>query len=157
MIKSQKNSDKENQYHEVISQLKALIDNSLDSYTNISLILSHLKYHFNIFWIGIYWVKGDHLFLGPFQGMPACTRISNGRGVCGTAATTRQIQIVPDVTKFEGYIACHTETKSEIVLPAVKERKCLFVLDIDSIKPAFFDKTDAKYLSIISDEIIRLL
>jgi GAF domain-containing protein len=104
-------------------------------------------------WAGFYLLKADDLVLGPFQGKPACTRIGPGKGVCGTAAATRQSVVVENVKKFPGHIACDRGTKSEIVVPIIKEERLLGVLDIDSAMLARFDDEDRAGL----EEIVRVL
>lgn len=98
-------------------------------------------------WAGFYLRKGEMLLLGPFQGKVACTEIPFGRGVCGTAAATRKVQLVPDVHAFPGHIACDSASRSEIVIPLIKDGELLGVLDIDSPHLARFDETDANGLS----------
>jgi GAF domain-containing protein len=94
-------------------------------------------------WAGFYLLKGSDLVLGPFQGKPACTRIPIGKGVCGTAAEKRQVQLVEDVDRFPGHIACDPASRSEIVLPIIVDDRLLGVLDIDSPIKARFDHKDA--------------
>ena len=101
------------------------------------------------FWVGFYLVKGDELVLGPFQGPIACTRIRFGRGVCGTAWKEAHTLIVPDVEQFPGHIACSSDSKSEIVVPMMKEGNVIGVLDIDSDSLDSFDDIDAHYLEEI--------
>ena len=101
----------------------------------------------DINWAGFYLLKGDLLHLGPFQGKIACTQIPLGRGVCGTAASTRQLQLVPDVEQFPGHIACDSASRSEIVIPIVWHEKLIGVLDIDAPILARFDEEDARGLS----------
>ena len=101
---------------------------------------------FDFFWVGFYVVKEEMLVLAPFQGPLACTRIRYGKGVCGTAWKDAQTIIVPDVEQFPGHIACSSDSRSEIVVPIVRDGKVVAVLDIDSDKLNEFDKTDAEYL-----------
>lgn len=103
----------------------------------------------DINWAGFYLLKEDTLHLGPFQGKSACTLIPVGRGVCGTAAATRQIQLVPDVHQFSGHIACDSASNSEIVLPLIKDEVLLGVLDIDAPIFSRFSEEDAAGLSRI--------
>jgi len=131
----------------------AVVDESLDLCANFCSILALLKYNLNLFWAGIYWVEKDELKLGPFQGMVACTKIKMGKGACGIAARDAKTVVLKDVIEFPGYIACHSETKSEIVIPGIFENKVLFVLDIDSIELDYFDESDEKYLN----EIVSML
>lgn len=111
----------------------------------------------NINWAGFYLLQGENLRLGPFQGKTACTTIPVGRGVCGTAAKTRALQLVPDVTQFPGHIACDSASKSEIVVPLIARGQLLGVMDIDAPILARFDAEDATGLSafanILSDEV----
>jgi len=95
-------------------------------------------------WLGVYLLRGDELVLGPFQGKPACTRIALGRGVCGTAAESRQAQRVDDVHCFDGHIVCDPASRSELVVPLVAGERLLGVLDIDSPVEARFDDTDQR-------------
>lgn len=103
----------------------------------------------DINWAGFYLAKDETLFLGPFQGKAACTIIPFGRGVCGTAAASRQIQVVEDVHQFPGHIACDSASNSEIVLPLIVKEKLVGVLDIDSPRLNRFDALDAQGLSAI--------
>ena len=95
-------------------------------------------------WAGFYFVEGDELVVGPFQGQPACVRIAAGKGVCGTAMVTRQTQCVEDVHAFDGHIACDPNSRSEVVVPLVVEGEVIGVLDIDSPKPGRFGAGDAR-------------
>lgn len=101
----------------------------------------------DINWVGFYLAKGETLYLGPFQGKVACTVIPFGRGVCGTAAASRQIQVVEDVHQFPGHIACDSASNSEIVLPLIVKDGLVGVLDIDSPSLNRFDHRDAEGLS----------
>jgi GAF domain-containing protein len=93
-------------------------------------------------WAGFYFLRGETLVVGPFQGKPACVRIPLGRGVCGTAAASRQTQLVADVNAFDGHIACDADSRSEIVIPLVRDGEVLGVLDIDAPIPNRFDSED---------------
>jgi len=103
----------------------------------------------NINWAGFYFLRGDDLVLGPFQGKPACVRIRTGRGVCGTAAAKRQTLVVPNVHEFPGHIACDSASNSEIVVPLIKDGRLLGVLDVDSPDLNRFDADDAAGLEAI--------
>ena len=105
-------------------------------------------------WAGFYLLKGETLVLGPFQGKTACTLIPVGRGVCGTAAQTRAIQLVPDVHAFPGHIACDSASNSEIVLPMIKDGVLMGVLDIDSPIFSRFDAKDAAGLQAIVEGLL---
>lgn len=108
-------------------------------------------------WAGFYLLKGDTLYLGPFQGKVACTVIPVGRGVCGTGAATREIQLVPDVHAFPGHIACDSASRSEIVLPLVKEGRLLGVMDIDSPLPGRFTQDDADGLAALCEGLLAAI
>lgn len=147
-------TDKTKKYELLLKQIDEVIDIELDNYTNMNNILAILKYTFNWFWTGFYILKGDTLYLGPYQGMIACTKIKVGKGVCGTVAAIKKTLIVDDVSKFEGYIACHAEPKSEIVVPGIRNDKLLFVLDIDDLEYAAFDEVDKLYLERIVSKVV---
>ena len=122
---------------------------------NLASLLWEALSHIN--WAGFYLLRGDVLHLGPFHGKTACVMIPLGRGVCGTAALTREIQLVPDVELFPGHIACDSASRSEIVLPLLKDGELLGVLDIDAPIPARFDADDAAGLAAIADALTRLV
>jgi L-methionine (R)-S-oxide reductase len=150
-------TDKTEKYEQILQQIEMAFDPELDTYTNMNHVLAILKYSFGWFWVGYYVLKGNSLYLGPYQGMIACYRIEMGKGVCGTAASTKKTMIVDDVTAYEGYIACHAEPKSEIVVPGIKNDKLMFVLDIDDIEYGAFDETDKLYLEKIVNIIVSEL
>jgi L-methionine (R)-S-oxide reductase len=135
-------SDKEEKYNTLIPQLEGLVDGEKDIIANLANIAAALKQSMNFFWVGFYLVKGQQLVLGPFQGPIACTRIDAGKGVCGTSWMKKETIVVPDVEKFPGHIACNSASKSEIVLPALKNGEVYLVLDVDSDKLGDFDETD---------------
>lgn len=141
----------EDQYKELLPRIKALTENEPDAVANMANISAVLKETFNFLWVGFYMVKDDQLVLGPFQGPVACTRINKGKGVCGTAWEKKEIIIVEDVDKFEGHIACNNLSKSEIVIPVMKNGTFMGVLDVDSDKADDFNDTDAAYLLKITD------
>jgi L-methionine (R)-S-oxide reductase len=145
--------DKAEQYQTLIPQIKALIEGEPDLVANLANIAAALKEQFGWFWVGFYLVKGDQLVLGPFQGPVACTRINKGRGVCGTSWAKAETLIVPDVEKFPGHIACSSLSRSEIVIPMIREGIVWGLLDVDSEHLDSFDETDKTYL----EEIISLL
>ena len=147
------NSKKE-KYESLLPQINALIDGEPDFIANLSNIMSALKYGMDFFWVGIYFVKGNQLVLGPFQGPVACTRISLGKGVCGTAWKEKRTIIVDDVDQFPGHIACSSLSKSEIVLPGFdKNGELTFILDVDSEVLANFNETDKHYL----EQVLKLI
>ncbi|ENX44614.1 GAF domain-containing protein [Acinetobacter sp. NIPH 2100] len=137
---------KAEQYQSIIPQIQAIVEDETDVIANLANICAALKQQFDWFWIGFYLVKDSELVLGPFQGPIACTRIAKGRGVCGAAWQQQQVMIVPDVDQFPGHIACSSASKSEIVLPIMKNGQCVGVLDVDSDELNQFDEIDAEYL-----------
>jgi GAF domain-containing protein len=116
-------------------------------------MVAALKEQFGWFWVGFYMVKNEELVLAPFQGPVACTRIKKGRGVCGTSWEKAQTLLVPDVKKFPGHIACSSLSKSEIVVPLIRNGIVVGVLDVDSDAYNQFDETDKIYL----EQIVNLL
>ncbi len=148
------NGTKEEQYKTLLPQIFALIEGEQDLIANLANITAALKEQFGWLWVGFYLVKGDELVLAPFQGPIACTRIKNGRGVCGTAWAKAQTLIVPDVEKFIGHIACSSLSKSEIVVPIIRKEKVIGVLDVDSDMFNCFDEIDSTYLEKIISAII---
>ena len=148
--------NKEENYRALLPQLKALVAGEEDLYANLANIGAALKTAFNWWWVGFYIVQKNELVLGPFQGPVACTRIAFGKGVCGTAWQMSDTIIVDDVTVFPGHIACSAESRSEIVIPIIKDDIVIAVLDADSEKIAQFDAVDKKYLEDLS-EIIKEL
>lgn len=137
------------QYENLIPQLKALVDGEQNRIANLANITAALKETFHFFWVGFYLVEGDELVLGPFQGPIACTRIRKGKGVCGAAWEQKQTLVVPDVDAFPGHIACSSISKSEIVVPILKNGQVAGVLDVDSENYNTFDTNDAHYLNQI--------
>ena len=140
---------KEEKYRELLPQLHALVSTETDFIANLANVAAALKQTFGFFWVGFYIVKGDELVLGPFQGPIACTRIRIGRGVCGTAWKEVRTLIVPDVEQFPGHIACSSDSKSEIVVPMIRQGEVVGVLEIDSDTLDSFDTVDARYLEEI--------
>ena len=147
---------KEERYLTLLPQLKNLVDGEDDLVANCANIAAALRQTFGFFWVGFYFVKADELVLGPFQGDIACTRIAMGRGVCGAAWQTKTTQLVPDVELFPGHIACSAASKSEIVVPIIKEGIVRSVLDIDSDQLNDFDEIDQKYLESIAEIVANL-
>lgn len=131
-------------YRDLLSALDALTADEPDAIANMAnasaLIWQYLP---DLNWAGFYRLVGDVLVLGPFQGKAACIRIALGKGVCGTAAATRTTQLVEDVHAFPGHIACDAASRSELVVPIVRDGVLLGVLDLDSPEPARFDAEDA--------------
>jgi GAF domain-containing protein len=137
---------KEEQYQSLLPQIKGLLIGEPDLIANLANICAALKEQFNWLWVGFYIVKNNELVLGPFQGPVACTRIQKGRGVCGTSWQQAVTLIVPDVEKFPGHIACSSLSKSEIVVPVIRNGMVVAVLDVDSNLLNQFDATDQYYL-----------
>ena len=140
---------KEEQYRSVIPQIKALMEGEPDLVANLANVAAALKEQFGWLWVGFYLVKNDELVLGPFQGPVACTRIKKGRGVCGACWQREQTVVVPDVEKFPGHIACSSLSKSEIVVPVIRNNKVIGVLDVDSAELNSYDETDQRFLEEI--------
>jgi|SRR5947207_14969937 len=145
--------NKTEQYQSLIPQIKALLEGEPDLIANLANVVAALKEQFNWLWIGFYIVKVDELVVGPFQGPVACTRIRKDRGVCGASWAKAETIIVPDVEKFPGHIACSSLSKSEIVIPIIRNNEVVAVLDVDSEEYDEFDETDKKYLEKIVDLI----
>lgn len=145
---------RENKYKSLFRQIKAIIDGETDLIANLANVTAVLKEAFDFFWVGFYIVKSNQLVLGPFQGPIACSRIDYGKGVCGTSWKEKQTIIVDDVNQFPGHIACSSLSKSEIVVPIVRNNEVVAVLDVDSKHLKHFDETDQKYLSEIVDQLI---
>lgn len=140
---------KEEQYTSLLPQISALVSGEKSLVANMSNIAAALKEQFNWWWVGFYIVENEELVLGPFQGPVACTRIKKGRGVCGTAWLKEETLIVPDVNQFPGHIACSSFSKSEIVIPIVRNNEVKAVLDVDSENYDSFDEIDKNYLKQI--------
>jgi L-methionine (R)-S-oxide reductase len=130
-------------YNEVAQQLTGLLAGERDMIANAAntaaLIFTSLP---GLNWAGFYFLQGDTLVLGPFQGKPACVRIAVGQGVCGTAVERRKTQRVKDVNEFPGHIACDVASRSELVVPLIHGGRTIGVLDLDSPIPARFTQAD---------------
>ncbi len=135
--------DKTGLYAEVVAQARALLDGEHDRIANAANLAS-LVYRTlpELNWAGFYFFDGRELVLGPFHGNPACVRIALARGVCGAAASQRRTQVVPDVHAFPGHIACDAASRSEIVVPLVRDGELVGVWDVDSPVPGRFDEAD---------------
>jgi L-methionine (R)-S-oxide reductase len=145
--------NKAEQYQSLIPQIKGLLDGEPDLIANLANVVAALKEQFGWFWVGFYIVRNDELVLAPFQGPVACTRIKKGRGVCGSSWAQAKTLIVPDVEKFPGHIACSSLSKSEIVVPVIRNNEVVAVLDVDSEELNHFDSTDQIYLEEIVNHI----
>ena len=144
---------KQERYEALLPQIKAVVEDEPDLIANMANVAAMLHETFGFWWTGFYRVEGEELVLGPFQGPMACTRIRKGRGVCGTAWLKEATQVVPDVDKFPGHIACSSASRSEIVVPIFQEGKVIAVLDIDSERLNTFDETDRQNL----EQIVKML
>lgn len=151
------NQDKINFYQSLNRQLAGLLSVERNWLTNISQFSAFLNANLDdINWVGFYLTQpnGD-LLLGPFQGQVACVHIALGKGVCGTAAKTLQIQLVEDVHLFEGHIACDSRSRSELVLPVILDGNCFAVLDIDSPSLARFEQVDADGVALLLSTLVE--
>lgn len=148
---------KAEKYQELLPQIEALIAYESDTIANLANISAALKEVFGWLWVGFYRKQENYLILGPFQGPLACTRIPMGKGVCGTSASDHKTIVVENVNEFEGHIACSSASKSEIVIPILKNDELVWILDIDSDKFNDFDNTDKKYLESLSNIIAKQL
>lgn len=151
---NQKASKKE-RYKELLPQIEALISDEPDMIANMANVAAAIHMATGYLWIGFYLVKEGELVLGPFQGPIACTRIQKGKGVCGAAWATQQTQIVPDVDAFPGHIACSSDSKSEIVVPAVLNGQVQFVLDVDSAVLNELDEVDAGFFEKVVSLLVK--
>ncbi len=139
------------QYASLFPQIKALLEGEPDLVANMANMVAALKEQFGWLWVGFYVVKNEELVLGPFQGPVACTRIKKGKGVCGSSWALAKTVIVPDVEKFPGHIACSSLSRSEIVIPVIRNNEVMAVLDVDSNEYDQFDLTDQQWLEQIVD------
>jgi L-methionine (R)-S-oxide reductase len=137
---------KTDQYRSLLPQIRALTEGEPDRVANLANVVAALKQQFGWLWVGFYLVKDGELVVGPFQGPVACTRITKGRGVCGTSWQERRTLIVPDVEAFPGHIACSSLSRSEIVVPVFHQDEVVGVLDADSVELNDFDEEDRRWL-----------
>ncbi len=155
-LRLNKQASKAEIYQEILPQIESIIDGEDNFIANLSNIAAVLTQSFGHWWTGFYIRDGKTLVLGPFQGPLACTRIPVepfARGVCGAAAAQCKTQLVADVEKFPGHIACSAASKSEIVVPLVVDGRTELVLDIDSAELDTFDDVDQLYLEKLIDII----
>ncbi len=146
------------QYTMLSKQLDALLEgenNSIANLSNASALLNQFLERIN--WVGFYLMEDGELVLGPFQGLPACVRIPVGKGVCGTAVSDKKTMLVEDVQAFPGHIACDAASRSEIVIPLMKEDQVIGVLDIDSPETNRFTKEDQQGLELFVDVLMKHL
>ena len=147
------NGTKAERYALLTRQIEAVVAGETDMIARMANVASMIHHTFGFWWTGFYRTVGNELILGPFQGPLACTRITFGRGVCGTAWRDEQTIVVPDVEQFEGHIACSSASRSEIVVPLRQNGTIIGVLDIDSSELATFDATDQEWLERIVEII----
>ena len=147
--------EKTEKYEMLYRQLESLLEGETDEIANMANTAALIHETFGFWWTGFYIVKDGQLVLGPFQGPVACTRIPFGKGVCGTAWEQGGSIVVPDVELFPGHIACSSLSRSEIVVPLIKDGGVVGVLDIDSKELACFDDTDRSWLEKIATLLIK--
>ena len=149
---------KPEQYAQLLAQARALVAGETDRIATAA-NLSALAYHSlpDLNWVGFYFYDGNELVVGPFQGLPACVRIALDKGVCGAAARTRQTQRVEDVDAFPGHIACDAASRSELVVPLVKDDRLIGVFDLDSPRVGRFDEDDQQGLDAIAQAFLDSL
>lgn len=149
--------DKNETYKLLLAQVKAMVKDESDPVANMANVAALIQESFHFWWTGFYRVIDNQLVLGPFQGPVACTRIGFGKGVCGTSWKECKTIVVEDVEQFPGHIACSSESKSEIVVPLMKNDEVIGVLDIDSERLATFDQTDKEWLEQIAEATAAVL
>ena len=153
-----KGNTKEETYNILLDNLEHFLVQEEALITTLSNLSAYLNYFLDdINWVGFYLYDGATLFLGPFQGLPACTVIHIGSGVCGTAAQKRKTMVVKDVDAFPGHIACDSASKSEIVVPIIHNTLLFGVLDIDSPNLSRFDEIDQFYLEKVIDKVVDII
>ena len=130
----------------MLKQIEVSVDKSLPLYSNLANVSAILNQLENINWVGFYIADGDTLYLGPFQGEVACTKIKIGKGVCGTSFERKETIIVDDVNQFAGHIACSSKSKSEIVTPIIKDGEVKAVIDIDAPIYSRFSSKEKAFL-----------
>lgn len=146
-------ASREQLYESLLPQIRSVVEDESDEVANMANVAAVLREAFGFFWIGFYRNIGGELVLGPFQGPLACTRIAEGKGVCGSAMAQKKTLIVPNVEEFPGHIACSSRSRSEIVVPGLRNGQVVFVLDIDSEQLAEFSELDQRYL----EQVVSLL
>ncbi len=152
-----KGSTKQENYAILLENLDHFLVKEEALITTLSNLSAYLNYFLDdINWVGFYLFDGEKLFLGPFQGLPACTLIHIGSGVCGSAAKDRKTYVVNDVDAFPGHIACDGNSRSEIVVPIITGSKLFGVLDIDSPSLSRFDEIDQFYLEKVIDKVVDI-
>ncbi len=157
-IAEDKGKTKEENYELILENQKYLLIESDEFVTSLSNLSALLNYFLDdINWVGFYLYDGQKLYLGPFQGLPACTEIKMGIGVCGTTALEQKSYIVKNVHDFPGHIACDSNSSSEIVIPILKDNKLIGVLDIDSPTINRFNEIDKEYLEKVVSKLVDII
>lgn len=145
-------------YRDLADALDALLSGETDTVANAANAAAAIYHSLpGLNWAGLYFLRGQELVLGPFQGKPACVRIPLGKGVCGTAAAERRSVLVPDVHAFPGHIACDTASRAELVVPLLHAREVLGVLDLDSPTAGRFDEADRAGCEALAAILVRHL
>ena len=147
---------KQAKYEALLPQIFALTESENSWIANLANTSAALKETFGFFWVGFYLFDGEQLVLGPFQGPIACTRIAFGKGVCGASWEQKTAILVPDVEAFPGHIACSSLSRSEVVLPLMKNGEVIGVLDVDSDQLNAFDEVDVKFLTELCTWLVSL-
>jgi len=153
----QSDSSRTTKYAAIIPQIKALVGSETDRNANAANVSAALFEEFDWLWVGFYFVNDDELVLGPFQGPVACTRIKKGTGVSGDSWQQKEIVVVDNVDLYPGHIACSAKSKSEIVVPIIKDGVVIGVLDADSENLASFNEIDSLYLGELCDWLSTIL
>lgn len=148
---------KEKKYQSLLPQLKALCEEEPNRVANLANVVAAIKQTFNYYWVGFYMIDQEELVLAPFQGPIACTRIKKGKGVCGMAWEKAETILVDNVEEFPGHIACSSFSKSEIVVPLIKNNEVIGVLDLDHDEFSTFDEIDRKYLNAICSWLVSII
>jgi L-methionine (R)-S-oxide reductase len=157
-ISVRRQADKPALYAELAEELDSLLADEPDRVANAANAAAAIYHSLgDLNWAGFYFLHGRELVLGPFQGRPACVRISLGKGVCGTAAMIRRSVLVPDVSTFPGHIACDTASRSELVVPLLAADDLLGVLDLDSPVRGRFDEADQAGCELLARVVVRHL
>ena len=134
-------------YAELLATAASVVEGEPDLVANLANLAACLKQLPGVSWAGFYRQVGEDLVVGPYQGKLACTRIGAGKGVCGAAAARREALVVADVDAFPGHIACDSDSRSEVVVPIVRDGRVLGVIDLDSTLPGNFSELDAEQLT----------
>ncbi len=146
-----------NEYETLLKQIESITRKDLPLVSNLANTAAILFQIDNVNWAGFYLLTDNELVLGPFQGDVSCTKIPLGKGVCGKSAETRKTIIVDDVNLFDGHIACSSLSKSEIVVPLIKEEKLIGVIDVDAPIYSRFKKEEQEFLEQVRDVLVSVI